>query len=312
MREKLDRHEYCTATDFQARFLVRFVFLSLMFSAQDDIELVINNARMYNKTDTPVHKAAVRLREAAEPILAELESLDRADSLASHLALETVALLTPDTIDALFAYHYDAAVPEVKLVEEVPVEEEAVVKEPVVKGKKEEGGKKSRKKRSAEQAGLVAEDVVRSSPRTRGTKVVAEVELVAEAPVDAPPTRGRARDAGRAKARTEAAEKKAAEEEEKVEEKVKVVRAPKTTLQPVAMDVDMLDKSSHFKHFEQGYDLRSRCGARVVLISLLFCRWVLPEGTSRRRGATVVSQGRRSCRQLIVTRSLTLQLSCPA
>ncbi|KAI5475586.1 Bromodomain and PHD finger domain containing protein 3 [Pseudohyphozyma bogoriensis] len=94
MYEKLDRHEYLTTQDFQ-----------------DDVELVINNARRYNKKDTPFHRMAVKVHEGAEPILAELEVLDSSDSTASKFASEVSGLLTKEMVDSLFDYHFEQPSP---------------------------------------------------------------------------------------------------------------------------------------------------------------------------------------------------------
>lgn len=93
MGDKLDRHDYHTTTEFQ-----------------DDVELVLSNARLYNKADTGVYKDADRVGAAAAPILAELESLCREDSLLSRHGSERAALLTEDFVESLFQYSFDAPV----------------------------------------------------------------------------------------------------------------------------------------------------------------------------------------------------------
>ncbi|KAF8989853.1 hypothetical protein BDQ17DRAFT_1372655 [Cyathus striatus] len=55
---KLDQHQYW---DIQA--------------FKDDIELVLNNAILYNKPGTPLYKTAVRIRNTSQAILQELDSL---------------------------------------------------------------------------------------------------------------------------------------------------------------------------------------------------------------------------------------------
>ncbi|KAJ7493369.1 hypothetical protein B0H11DRAFT_2006185 [Mycena galericulata] len=50
-------------------------------SFKDDIELVLDNAVLYNKEGTPFHRTALRIRVAAQPILAELNQL----SFSPHL-----------------------------------------------------------------------------------------------------------------------------------------------------------------------------------------------------------------------------------
>lgn len=78
--------------------------LIVYWTKQDDVELVLNNARMYNKNDSFVHKMAIRVGELAEPILAELDSLDRTDSTINQRAAELIAALTDETIEDLFDY----------------------------------------------------------------------------------------------------------------------------------------------------------------------------------------------------------------
>ncbi|TFK48530.1 hypothetical protein OE88DRAFT_1634784 [Heliocybe sulcata] len=54
--DKLDKHEYWNLQDFK-----------------DDINLVLDNAMLYNKSDTRYHKAASRIKANAQPILEELD-----------------------------------------------------------------------------------------------------------------------------------------------------------------------------------------------------------------------------------------------
>ncbi|KAF9073228.1 hypothetical protein BDP27DRAFT_1381784 [Rhodocollybia butyracea] len=65
---KLDRHEYWDIQDFR-----------------DDIKLVLDNATSYNKAGSPFHKAAQRIRNSAEPILQDLESLSTRPALPTSL-----------------------------------------------------------------------------------------------------------------------------------------------------------------------------------------------------------------------------------
>ncbi|GAA5981832.1 hypothetical protein JCM10908_004626 [Rhodotorula pacifica] len=97
MSGKIDRHEYPTALDFS-----------------DDIRLVINNARRYNKPATPIHKAAVKLLESAEPLLADLEALDDRLSDPNVLSHYISQVLTPQTVHELFDFNYDTFDPEGK------------------------------------------------------------------------------------------------------------------------------------------------------------------------------------------------------
>lgn len=72
---------------------------------QDDVELVLNNARRYNKSDTIVHKSAIKVGEAAQLILAELDGLDRTDSVEHLRSLELLEALTEEVIEDLFEYN---------------------------------------------------------------------------------------------------------------------------------------------------------------------------------------------------------------
>ncbi|ORY92515.1 hypothetical protein BCR35DRAFT_273628 [Leucosporidium creatinivorum] len=115
MVEKIDRHEYLTATDFQ-----------------DDVDLVINNARHYNKKDSVIHRHAVRIREAADEILSELDALDEHTSDPSVLQAQLGELVTPEYLEQLFDFSYDP--PPKKAVEKEkpaePQEEEETPAEP--------------------------------------------------------------------------------------------------------------------------------------------------------------------------------------
>lgn len=83
--------------------------------SQDDVHLIINNARRYNKPGTPVHKAAVKLLEFAEPLLVELEGLDTRLSDPSILSHYISQVLTPEDVEDLFAYKYDTTDPQGKI-----------------------------------------------------------------------------------------------------------------------------------------------------------------------------------------------------
>ncbi|KAK4704035.1 NuA3 HAT complex component NTO1, partial [Phenoliferia sp. Uapishka_3] len=98
MGEKLDRHEYLAAQDFL-----------------NDFDLVINNAREFNLPENGVHKLAVKVHSDAQPILAELTSLDDADSDATKRAAELVGSLFPEYLDELFDYKYYPPEPEREL-----------------------------------------------------------------------------------------------------------------------------------------------------------------------------------------------------
>jgi len=79
IEERLDKHEYWDVKSFRVR-VVCLEAEGQLTLYQDDIELVINNALLYNAPGTPYHTMALRIRKHAEPILANLEKL----SLPSH------------------------------------------------------------------------------------------------------------------------------------------------------------------------------------------------------------------------------------
>ncbi|KAF6753376.1 bromodomain and PHD finger-containing protein 3 [Ephemerocybe angulata] len=58
IEDRLDKHEYWDVKTFRG-----------------DIDLVINNALLYNQPGTPFYKAALRIRSVSQPILANLERL---------------------------------------------------------------------------------------------------------------------------------------------------------------------------------------------------------------------------------------------
>lgn len=65
---------------------------------------MLENARLYNKSDTLVHKSAIRLTELVAPILAELDTLDQPGT-EDYERMETmVQSLTEETVNDLFEY----------------------------------------------------------------------------------------------------------------------------------------------------------------------------------------------------------------
>ena len=90
MGEKLDRHEYLTATDFA-----------------DDVDLVLNNARRVNKPEHSIHKLAIKVHADAQPFLAQLESLDNLDSDATRRAAELAGALSDEYLEELFDFTYE-------------------------------------------------------------------------------------------------------------------------------------------------------------------------------------------------------------
>lgn len=122
MNAKIDRHEYPTALDFSVSYVDTFQSIHLCrthaaataLPLQDDVRLVINNARRYNKPTTPIHRAAVKLLESAEPILAELEALDERLSDPNITAHYVAQILDPQAVQELFDFDYDTVDPEGK------------------------------------------------------------------------------------------------------------------------------------------------------------------------------------------------------
>ncbi|KAL7415662.1 PHD-zinc-finger like domain-containing protein, partial [Mrakia frigida] len=68
IEEKLENHHYVNVQEFQ-----------------DDINLVFDNAQLYNDPESAIHKLAVRLQKAAAPFLAELDPIKTAPSSVSSL-----------------------------------------------------------------------------------------------------------------------------------------------------------------------------------------------------------------------------------
>ncbi|GJN89086.1 hypothetical protein Rhopal_002060-T1 [Rhodotorula paludigena] len=98
MGDKLARHEYLTAQDFT-----------------DDVHLVINNARKYNKPHTTLHKFATRLLDLVEePILDALVALDDPASDVHVRRTEVARVLTRERIAELWEFGYDVEDPEGK------------------------------------------------------------------------------------------------------------------------------------------------------------------------------------------------------
>ncbi|MCO5602808.1 hypothetical protein L7F22_056947 [Adiantum nelumboides] len=76
--DKLERYEYESVKDFRR-----------------DILLVLDNAMLYNKADTPFHRTALRIKKVSEPIFEELNSLhavhqDAAQAIGTEEALDVV------------------------------------------------------------------------------------------------------------------------------------------------------------------------------------------------------------------------------
>lgn len=189
MGEKLDRHEYLTGTDFQ-----------------DDIELVLNNARRYNKPETSYHKLAISVGDAAEPILSELDTIDRNDSIVSMHSMELTKLLETDFVEDLFSYHFEESIPEPPppppriatppaAIEEIQMEEEEVseaVEEEIVVDEvekvEENAGKTGKKGKGKDKVVVVSEEDA-STPKSKGGRK----RKVNDADLDPSPAVSRAR-----------------------------------------------------------------------------------------------------------------------
>ncbi|KAE9396917.1 hypothetical protein BT96DRAFT_921842 [Gymnopus androsaceus JB14] len=97
---KLDRHEYWDIKDFR-----------------DDIELVLNNATLYNKSGTPFHKAAQRILTSAQPILQDLERLSTRPALTEDSTYHNEAGIKVENNTTLSASVIGDLEPPLELVE---------------------------------------------------------------------------------------------------------------------------------------------------------------------------------------------------
>lgn len=112
MSAKIDRHEYQTAQSFAVRarpppsFCLGEVALKYGSAAQDDANLVMANAQLYNKPSSPIHKHALKILERLEPLLPSLrrELDDPLGELSVRMQLAPRLLLDefdfkPDDVD---------------------------------------------------------------------------------------------------------------------------------------------------------------------------------------------------------------------
>lgn len=248
MGEKVERHEYLTVTDFT-----------------DDLDLLINNAMRYNKQDSLVFKAAVRVRTASGPIIAELEPLARVRSQESVLQDATAALLTEPTVNELLAYDYDPPV----------VEKPASSPPPSPKPTQTPKGKG--KKRSADVAQLDSEPRP-SSRAPRAAAVAGEARRTSMAPLpksaSTSSTRPHPREVARLRQEAQAASgspvastSKAAEEGMDLDASASSGRRRSSVAAQKAREMEAEDITNRdtFKLFESG--------------------WILPEGSRRRQSS---------------------------
>ncbi|KAL8280581.1 hypothetical protein RQP46_006904 [Phenoliferia psychrophenolica] len=276
MGDKLDRHEYLTATDFA-----------------DDIDLVINNARRFNKPEHSIHKLAIKVHADAQPLLLALESLDHPDSVATRRAADLAGALSVEFLDELFDFRYE---PESELspepeLEETPLAvldpiEAAVGKLDKGKGKEvvpRDRNKNRTRKRTAAAAALTDQAASRASPRAKVAAASAPDETAMEGVIV---------EAGEASGivapplpegdvpMNESPEILQLEDQFDEHGLPVLVRKPRrdrsrslTGVAPVPPPAHLVEVAPRdtFKHFESG--------------------WILPEGTSRRRKVTTPPDG---------------------
>ena len=72
IEEKLNKHEYWDVESFKVCLFVSHTTTELTF-AQEDVNLVLSNALLYNKSATPFYKAAHRLKAHMETIWQEMD-----------------------------------------------------------------------------------------------------------------------------------------------------------------------------------------------------------------------------------------------
>lgn len=75
IEEKLNKGEYIHLDTFKVCIHVFLVSVAQYFYAQVDIDLIFDNAMLYNKRDTVFHKTALRLKAAAHNIINPLYDL---------------------------------------------------------------------------------------------------------------------------------------------------------------------------------------------------------------------------------------------
>ncbi|GAA5970804.1 hypothetical protein JCM11641_004461 [Rhodosporidiobolus odoratus] len=163
MRDKLDRHEYTSCGDFVG-----------------DVQLVINNARRYNKPYTPVHKAAIRLLELSTPFLEELEALDQPQSIPSLLSKDLAQVFTAEVVEELWRFGYDTEDPDGSKARKQREEEDKRVREEeerMVREKKEEEERRVKE----EEERVVREEKEQKEREDREEKARKKVEEAAAA-----------------------------------------------------------------------------------------------------------------------------------
>lgn len=107
MGAKLDRGEYKTGAQFA-----------------DDVNLIITNAKTFNAATFSVHKQAVKIQLAADPMLAELRAMDGTESTVGLFEQHMDEVLSTEVVEELFAYDFDPnAVYDEPVVSTVDVDE---------------------------------------------------------------------------------------------------------------------------------------------------------------------------------------------
>ncbi|KAJ7849983.1 bromodomain and PHD finger-containing protein 3 [Mycena olivaceomarginata] len=180
-------------------------------SFKDDIQLVLDNAVLYNKEGTAFHKTALRIRVSAQPILADLDQLSSSPNLRSTEQLEGTAppwtlpligdleppleilelllsvdaidddselILSADPITSLFNFEFEK--------KKLPPPNLEDLKEEQKRKGREERREKDRKKRQASTSVSAPRRAGRphgSTNKNKGTTMSAPVSQISRAPV---------------------------------------------------------------------------------------------------------------------------------
>ena len=127
--EKLDRHEYWDVDAMRVRHSYIHVVIAFSISQQADVQLVLDNALLYNKKDTTIYRLATRMKPQSdnilnqlghlklnplppgvgelEPALEILELLFKQQDIAEDLP----HILNDEPIKSLFAYEFEIPKP---------------------------------------------------------------------------------------------------------------------------------------------------------------------------------------------------------
>jgi hypothetical protein len=72
---KIEQHEYLDSQTFVVRHHSHCIYISdNLFYEQNDVNLVLDNAIGYNKKDSVYHKAALRIKNNVQPVLAQFQA----------------------------------------------------------------------------------------------------------------------------------------------------------------------------------------------------------------------------------------------